>query len=876
MTACVRREASESSPTPGRRPSPTPGFARPRRLALSAALAGAVGVLAPAPPAALAQPDAAAAARDAQDGSRNDVRGDARGDRDELGRRATNGRTTTLAFRNVTLDDLIPFIVESTGKVVLPQDTLLSSRITIINDEPIPQREAVDYVFLALMQNGVAIVETPERIVMHDITEIERLDVPVIPPDESVLDRRDIGVMAEKVYPLEFVTAEKISEDVISDSLPEYASIAFDEDSNQIVVRGPITLLQRVERLVNAIDRPGAGALRTETFKLRFADAEQIAENIRELYEDEGGGGDQQNFQRFFRRGQNNNEEDSSAPSENLRVTSNTQQNAVTVVAEPSVLEQIRTQIREVWDQPLPEEAVVPRIYDLEHTDPVRVQLLLEGLFGESDPTGGGGQAAQGQGGGNQPASGQGAGRLAGQFTFQAIPEAGRLVVIAKSPDNISIIDQIIDKIDRPQTVGLPDIVELKHADAEELAEQFNALLATEGTIAQIPRQERGLTAGGGAGASPFAEQTDTANEEETDLSLITFWWQRAQPAADQRDASNLVGRLRIVPVWRQNAVMVLSPPEYRAAVLDMIASLDRPGRQVLISAVVAEISLEDSTALGLRFSSGNIPLTNNENSITIGTNTTAQENNFLGDLFDTSVLDVNTDLNVVLQALNQNNAVNILSEPKIFTADNQEAEFFDGQDIPFVTDSQTTDTGGLIQSTEYRAVGIQLRVRPRITANQDVDLRVNLELSSITPGVTVNGQVVVDRRETTTQLIIQNGQTVVISGILRSEESDVKRKVPLLGDIPLIGALFTSIETSVENTELVAFITPIVVDNDVDPEGMDRINEPYRNRLDELREQLEGASIDAGVRPVPLEDSNIPDTTQNGGPDPDADAESR
>lgn len=770
------------------------------------------------------------------------------GERDELNRRQTNGETTTLAFKDVTVAKLIPFIVESTGKVVIPNDLVMNRRITIVNDEPIPQRLAVDYVFLALQQAGVAVVETADRITLRDIAEIARQDVPVIGPDESVLRRTDFGTVAEKVYALRFTKAEGVH-DILEDSIPDYATLAFDEESNQIVVRGNIALLQRVEGLVNALDRESAGALVTETFRLRYADAEQVAENIKELYEDEDSRNQNNNgpgFPRFFQRGGGNQNEDAraSSTSENLRVTANTQQNAVTVLAEPSVIEQIRRQIEMVWDQPLAEESVVPKIYDLEHSDPVRVQQLLEGLFG--NPTGGqaatggggGGGGQGGQGGGNTaPSSGQGAGRLAGQFTFQAIPDAGRLVVVAKSPDNIFVIDQIIAGIDQPVNAGLPKILELKHANAEELSEQLNALLATENTIAQIPRQETGLSESS-ASSSPFSTtQDDTANDTaDTSANVITFWWQRARPPEDSRGASNLVGRLRIVPVWRQNAVMVLAPPEYEASVVELIQSLDRPGRQVLISAVVAEVSLENALSLGLRWSSDAINLTNADNAISLGSTTTGQENDFLGQMFDTSVLDVNADLNLVLQALAQDSNVNILSEPKVFTADNQEAEFFDGQDIPFITDSQRATDGSLTVSTDYRAVGIQLRVRPRITVNRDVDLRVNLELSSIAPTLGVNGQFIVDRRETTTQLIVRDGQTIVVSGILRSEELDVVRKIPLLGDIPIIGALFSSTEQETTNTELVAFITPHVIGGS---EDLDQLNAPYRERLDQLREEL-------------------------------------
>lgn len=755
-----------------------------------------------------------------------------RGERDERGRRMPSGQTTTLAFRNVTVEQLVPFIVESTGKVVVPRPDILSRRITILNDAPIPQREALDLVFLALQQEGIAVVETMDLVILRDIAEIVRQDVPVIPADESVLGRNDLGVMAEKVFALAFTTAEDVSR-LVKDGLPDYAKVGFDKSSNTIVVLGNIGMLQRVERLITSIDRPSAAALSTETFRLRFADATQVAQNIKDLYEETGAAtarAQQQDPRARFMQGGRQQDATSAGPTRDIRVTANSQQNSVTVLADESIIRQIRNLIATVWDQPLSEEAVVPRIYDLEHSDPIKVRDLLEGLFGTPSAA-----AGTGQGGGGSTA-GSGVGRLAGQFAFQAIPEAGRLVVIAKSPDNLFVIDEIIRGLDQPQTIGLPEIVELSHADAEELAEQINTVLAREGTIAQLRRSERGLSESA-TGASPFATTIVTQNDDPINQpDVITFWWQRAQVPTDSRGSSNLVGKIRVVPVWRQNAVMILSPPEYKASVAKLIEELDQPGRQVLISAVVAEISAADALALGLRWSSSPITTNRTDNTISVGTSASGEKTDLLPGLFDTSVLNASVDLNLVLQALAENTNLRILSEPRIFTSDNQEAEFFDGQDIPFITDSQTTPEGGLIQSTEYRAVGIQLRARPRITPSGNVDIRVNLELSSIQPGLTFNNQFIVDRRETTTQLIVRDGQTVVISGILRSQESDIVRKVPLLGDIPLIGLLFRSTEQSVEQTELVAFITPRVVRTE---EDLDRVNESFRLRLEQLRREL-------------------------------------
>lgn len=856
------------------------------RFTLSAGFLLAVAAAAPLP---AAQPVAAsdpAADADAAPAAVIDARG----------RRPLSGDPTVLAFRNVPVEQVVPFIVECTGKVVLPQQDILGLRITLVNDRPIPRDQALDLVFLALQQAGVGVVETRDLVILRNIGEITRQDVPVVGPHESVLDRRDLGAVVEKVFLLRHASARNIGE-IIKDSIPDYAKMYVDADSNQVVVMGNIALLQRLEEVIAALDRPSAASLATETFRLRYADATQIAENIRELYTADSARAAaarqaQNPFQQFLNRqrtgggggvggagrtgpniqfrpgqqpGRTGADGDASAsPSENLRVTANTQQNSVTVVAEPEIIAQIRDQIENHWDRPLPEEAVVPRIYDLKNSDPVKVKTLLEGLFGAGST----GVTQSTLAAGAAGAAGGGVGRLAGQFSFQAIPEAARLVVISKSPDNLAVIDKIIEGLDQPMTAGLPQVVELKHASAEDLAEQLNALLAQEGTLAQLRRAESGLSETT-TSVSPFASDAaigTNQNQQNQQVSgdVIAFWWQRARPPTDSAGSSNLIAKVRIVPVWRQNAVMVLAPPEYQRSVVELIQQLDKPGRQVLISAIIAEISAEDATSLGLRWSNVAINPSDPDNVVSLNSTFQGARDNFASRLFDTSVLNVGVDLNLLLQALAQKTSINILSEPRIFTSDNQEAEFFDGQDIPFITDAQTTDQGNVIQSFDYRAVGISLRVRPRITVQRDVDLRINLELSSIQPTQTLFGGFIVDRRETTTHVIVNDGQTVVVSGIRRSEATRIRRKVPLLGDIPLVGLLFQSSDDTTRDTELVAFITPIVVDND---RTSAEVNQPYRRQLDELRGRLRPDGHEPLVPPASPDDWKLPESPSPAAP---------
>lgn len=776
------------------------------------------------------------------------------------GRRPVEGEPTPLAFKQVTVEKLIDFIVQATGKVVIPQQDVMSRKITVLNDRPIPREQALDLVFQALAQNGVGVVENEHVITLRAIEEVSKHDVPVIPPSESVLNRRDSGTLVQKVFALRNSTAKALG-DVIKDAVPDYAKLNIDEESNQVAIIGPISLQQRMERLITSLDRPSSAALQTETFRLRYADAEAVKANIEELFQG-GSGGSGGNNRRSGQNNQNNQGpgglfrfagvsggggEGGTSASTEVRVTANAQQNAVTVVADPTILDQIRVQIQEFWDKQLPEEAVVPKVYDLKNSDPIKIRDALEGMFGRANPQAGRTNQGGGQQGGNtqSTSTSQGVGRLAGQFSFQAVPDAGRLIVVAKSQDNLAVIDKIIADLDQPQTVGLPSVVELKHASAEDLSEQLNALLAQDGTLASVRRSEQGLSASS-SNVSPFSQSavdqststTTTTGEDGSTAETIAFWWQRSRTPTDRRASSNLVGQLRIVPIWRQNALLVTAPPEYKQSVLDMIEMLDKPGRQVLIAAMVVEVSATDSLQLGLRWSSQTLNPSNADNSVSIGNSASGTRNNWATSLFDTSVLNSSVNLNLLLQALSEKQSVNILSEPKVFTADNQEAEFFDGQDVLVPTSSQTANTGSVTQTFDYRAVGIQLKARPRITVQGDVDLRVNLQVSSISPEETTNGGFIFDRRQTTTQLIVKDRQTVVISGILRKQDTNILRKVPLLGDIPILGWAFRSRDKSEVTSELLVFITPVVVNNTTS-ESMNPVNDPFRQRLDELRKSM-------------------------------------
>ena len=754
-----------------------------------------------------------------------------------------------LGFRNERIESMIPYIVEWTGKVVMLRLTQIAPvQITLVNDQPISKDRALDLLFQAFRLNGIGVVETDDVIMIELLTDMEKLQPAVVlGPEVDLMTLPEDGNIVIKVFRLRHTRSGDIF-DRLQGSIPSYATLTVDGHSNQLILEGDIGLAKRVQRLINILDVPAWVEVKTETFRLAYSDAATIADNIRELFESSGSTGARAATTRAAARPQPGQRAGQAQPgqqaptqvgtSEQLVVTVLPQTNSLTVRAEPEVMNSIRTLIRTAWDVPPTQEGQIFRLYDLKYTDPLKVKdvlsALLESGAGARRPAAAGGRAPTGgaAGGGGADVA------VANIFRIEAYPDSNRLVVISRTPDNFLWLDDLIDQIDKPLSVGLPRNIELKHANAVEVAEILNALLQQAGGGATLTAPPQGLTgidfqsAGGGTTAGASAQET---------RQEIRFPWQQARTGTDATEVSAIVGKSRVVPNAGQNSLLVLATPEIQEALLEIIEDLDRPGRQVMITAVLAEVELGDQLAFGVKFGPDG-RLRNPANSIGINTLLDVERNPVLG-WFDTALLNVGVDTNFILQALEEVTNVRILQQPRVFTSDNKEAKFFDGQDVPFQTAAQGAVGGidNLVSNFEQIAVGIGVNVRPRITRERNVAMEIAVLLSNVNnnPGFTpTGGNPVINRRQTNTTVTVKNGQTVVISGIRQETASEVQTKVPFLGDIPLLNLLFSYQDKVEAVRELVIFITPIVVDNP--DENDENFNVLDRERLDDLSRPLD------------------------------------
>ena len=172
---------------------------------------------------------------------------------------------------------------------------------------------------------------------------------------------------------------------------------------------------------------------------------------------------------------------------------------------------------------------------------------------------------------------------------------------------------------------------------------------------------------------------------------------------------------------------------------------------------------------------------------------------------------------------------------------DNEEADFFKGQKVAFITESRTSpEAGAFTQTFDYQRVGMTLRVRPSITPEKNVDMTINVIISQLTSDL-INSQPVRTEMDTETTMMVKDGETIMLGGILFQEDSTIERKIPLLGDVPVIGGLFRHSEVIQVNNEMLVFITPYVIDdpNNMLPETIEEL-ENAEEKLDSILSELE------------------------------------
>ncbi len=644
---------------------------------------------------------------------------------------------------------------------------------------------------------------------------------------------RDVGV---RVVPLTHVNAQELVREVRrlysrmqGKSLKERIEIAANTRSNTLIVLSSEQNYREIVSLVENLDTEDAEQRATRTFSLKHADAEDLALQLEELYDD--------GLPSWRRR-----------EAVKILFVPNRRRNEIIAIGSPATLDRVSEMI-EILDEPVSDEDLAPRIFPIKYSDAAGIKKVLDELFIKK---------SNDRPWWAQSDSSDEVGRLFGKVRFATDPFSNSIIVTTNSAENFEVIERILAQLDRRS----PDreetlYVQLNHAKAVTVSNNLNILFAGPGARAWSPRARRPNqprnTNNNNNNRSPNAEGFEI---DEDDTEEAFFPWLGGQGRGNNRNregsnrsVSDLVGQVRVVPDSRTNSLLITTAPHYFPQVRSLVQRLDVATPQVLIEARILEVKADNEDRTGVRWSPNGDQVFESDDfdDSLIATGTGSYSETFLGsmmqDALRTGVVSGNLNLDVLVQFLSRTNNTRLRASPRLNVADNERAKLFVGARIPFISQTLNTVEGGQNNSFEYRDVGITLEVTPNINANGDVDLKVRVESSQIRPGETLFGGAILDTRNYRTELAVRNNQIVVLGGIIQTEESEVIRKVPLLGDIPLLGWLFKKRDKLQRDVELLVFLKTTVTRSLEDVEQMMESERRQSPRIQNWIDDLERAA---------------------------------
>ena len=606
----------------------------------------------------------------------------------------------------------------------------------------------------------------------------------------------------------------------------------------------------RVQPLDNAASQPSrigvAGAARnsyvTEIVRLRAIDAQSAVETVRPLVSAQGS------------------------------VSANRGGNSLVVVDFADNIRRIREVLRRIDT-----DTSSTRVVALKNASAKEIATALQGLIGAGTGGGQGGAAATGP--------------SASVVAF----EGSNAVALRGDPTTVARLAQVAADLDQKARNGTEiKVVFLENADAEQLLPVLQELVGqtpTQPVQTALSRSNFGSSSTNGAsGGQSNMSQPQIPQSGPSPSGGGGGSGQPAITAAGGKTAA-VVTRFA-----GANAIVIAAPAEIQRQLNDVVRQLDTRREQVLVEAIVAEVSDSTARTLGAQFivgdpsggafgastfsnSAPNIlqiagaigatqlntssTTTVNTDGSTTTTNTTSDAANTLQQSAISSILAAtggfggfggkigSTFFGAIINAVKSDTTSNLLQVPHLVTLDNQEAHSLVGQEIPITTgQALSTNFDNAFRTTQRQNVGIELTVRPQVNSSGTVKLNLRLEVSSIAgPVSSDNSDLILNKREVETVRTVDDGQIAVISGLLDDNERRTIEKIPLLGDIPVLGHLFTSKAKQRSKTNLMIFIRPTILRTAEDSRKLTEQRYGYVRLQQGLQEPGAEPSIDQLVR---------------------------
>ena len=419
-------------------------------------------------------------------------------------------------------------------------------------------------------------------------------------------------------------------------------------------------------------------------------------------------------------------------------------------------------------------------------------------------------------------------GAIGGNTTTSILvdPRSNTLLVRASNPTRMASIRALVDKLDKPNSVGREAgniwVVPLKNADAVKLATVLRAAYS-------------GSSGGSSSSASPSPASALNAPTGGMGTSA-TASAQATAPLAGSASPST-GGFVQADPAT--NSLIITAPePMYRQLRV-LIDQLDSRRAQVYVESLIVEVDANKAVDFGIQWQ-GILGSKGDTNIVGLGTNFGGGTNNILtattalvgGTAGLAAAALPGSGLNIGLarkfgnfytlgalaRALDSTVGTNILSTPNLVTLDNEEAKIVVGQNVPFITGQYTntgTATSSPFQTIERKDVGITLKIKPQIGENGTVRMVIFQESSSVASTAAVGTSTAgptTNKRSIESTIVVDDGQIIVLGGLIEDTYDSTRSKVPLLGDLPFVGALFRSESRTRKKTNLMVFLRPVIM----------------------------------------------------------------
>lgn len=672
---------------------------------------------------------------------------------------AAQAETPRINLQNTDVRSLVEVVSRLTGKNFVIDPQVGKGSITFVSGKGLSEEEFYE-AFLSILQvHGLEAIEAGNIIKIVPMGKARSQVAPIYEADPTKpAPKIDVDETITQVFKLQYIPVATAVQTLTPLAGQGETRIQFNQSSNSVIVTGRGQNVARLAEVIRSIDQPDNKDF--ELIGLKYSVASQLAQTLRDLLGSTAVG-----------------PEGVQLPQQ-VRISVDERTNSILVAGDKSDREKVRSVIARL-DIPRTqpgETQVVPLKYAVASQ---LIQTLKELQVGSTViVTGGEGGAGAAAAAGVPPSK---------QVRMAADERTNSILISGQKAEREHIV-AAISKLDIPRAgSGGTRVIPLRYAKAEDMVKVLND--ASKSIVEQ--------TAG-------TAAAVGTA------------------PAAAAAGGGGLGTQVSILADKTSNSIILSGPAHIQKDLLKVVYQLDRRRAQVLVEAIIAEVSNDLSNKLGFNVAAldagaGKTGLIGSSNFG--GLNTALQlSRNPTAALPNGLLMGIaNSNFGIVMDALKGDGATNILSTPTIVTMDNEEAKMVVGQNVPFVTGSYSSSSSGgtsqnPFQTIERKDVGLTLKVTPQINRGKTIQMKISQEASSVSTSATAAADLITNKRSIDTNVMVEDGQILVLGGLIQDNFNDSESKVPVLSDIPIIGGAFKQNSTNRSKQNLMVFIHPVIL----------------------------------------------------------------